>query len=155
VFDMHLVGSSSSLASSTSPDGGGSAPLAPAPSATPSASRTTYTGLIVDGAGSRASGSVNDYSFDAAPLDPKGRVQMVMAVLRKNRTQCNSNASFQRICHNWFWEAKCSRAKCYFAHERPSDAQMRGASMSHLIGQGVSKCCVDANGSPRGAIGGA
>ena len=78
-----------------------------------------------------------------------------MGVLREGRKQCNSNASFQRVCHNWFWDGKCPRTTCYFVHERPSDAQMRGASMGHLIGKGGSKCCVDAKGSPRGAIGGA
>ena len=77
-----------------------------------------------------------------------------MAVLRKNRKPpCNSAASFQRICHCFFWDGKCPHTKCTFLHERPSDAQMRGASMGHMVGKGVSVCCVDASGAPRGAVG--
>jgi hypothetical protein len=118
-------------------------------------SKTSFTGLVVDEKGSRAQGSCIHYTFLADPKDAKGRKQFVMGVMRQNKdaTACDSAASFQRICHWFFWDGKCPHTKCHYVHERPSDAQMHGASMGHMVGKGVSVCCVDASGAPRGAVG--
>ena len=162
IFDRFLQGARQPLPvaavpAAAPPPRAASAQTATAAAAAAAVSKPRFTGLVVGTTPPWAritKGNAVSYSFQADQYDPKGRDQLVLAVLRSASPPgiCNAISAYQRICHWFFWEGACKRKGCTYLHERPNDEQMRSGSMVHMIGKGSSACCTGANG-PRGAVG--